>query len=83
MLPKDMFSGLATMKAMLTRFQCCLLQVLPSNGERTKMAGHESRSRRAARGSWVKGETERNWQDEEMKSLITLNEDRACLRDVT
>ena len=29
------------MKAMLTSFQCCLLKMFPSNGERTTMADGE------------------------------------------
>ena len=30
--PKHMFPTLATMKTMLTRFQCCSLKMFPNNG---------------------------------------------------
>ena len=36
-----MFPSLATMKTMLTRFQCCSLKMFPSNGKQTTMADGE------------------------------------------
>ena len=38
---KHMFPSLATMKTMLTRFQCCSLKMFPSNGKQTTMADGE------------------------------------------
>jgi hypothetical protein len=77
---KHMFPSLATMKAMLTSFQCCSLKMFPSNGERTTMADCEVKVEDPQAGHRKgKGKKERNWKDEEIELLITLYEDRACL----
>ena len=80
--PKHMFPSLATMKTMLTRFQCrsfsknCLLSVLIT----IKMADCEEikigHAQKQGKGR------ERNWKDEEIEMLIMLYEERPCLRDV-
>ena len=74
-----MFPSLATMKTMLTRFQChslCknfLLSVLTT----VKMADCEEIKVGQAQ---KKGkEREGNWKDEEIEMLITLYEERHCL----
>ena len=82
--PKHMFPSLATMKTMLTRFQCrslsknCLLSVLTpikmADCEEIK-AGHAQKKKKG------KGR-ERNWKDEEIEMLITLYEERPPLWDV-
>ena len=38
---KHMFPSLATMKTMLTKFQCCALKIFPSNGKQTTLADGE------------------------------------------
>ena len=79
LLPKHMFPSLATMKAVLTSFQCCSLKMFPSNGERTTMADGEVEIEKPQTGHRKgKRKKERNWKDEEIELLITLYEDRAC-----
>ena len=58
MLPsKHMFPSLATMKTMLTRFQCCSLKMFPSDGKQITMTGGEVEVEE-------KGKKERNWKDD-------------------
>ena len=80
--PKHMFPSLATMKTMLTRFQCrllsknCLLSVLTT----IKMADCEKIE---AGHVQKKGKgRERHWKDEEIETLITLYEEMPCFWDV-
>ena len=80
--PKYMFPSLATMKTMLTRFQCrslsknWLLSVLTT----IKMADWEEIE--AGQAQKKGNGRERNWKDEEIEMLITLYEERPCLWDV-
>ena len=68
--PKNMFSTLATMKTVLTRFQCCLLKMFPSNGETTTMADHEVEEEEPQAGHRKgKGQMERNWRDKERERV--------------
>ena len=58
-------SSLATMKTMLTRFQCCSLQMFPSNGKQTQMADGEVEVEE-------KGKKERNWKNEERERELLI-----------
>ena len=80
--PKHMFPSLATVKTMLTRFQCCslskncLLSVLTT----IKMAHCEEIE---AGHAQKKGKgRERNWKDEEIEMPIMLYAKRPCLWDM-
>ena len=78
-----MFPSLATMKPMLTSFQCCSLKVFLSSGERTiKADGDVEVEEPQASQRKGKDKTNRIRKDEEIKLLITLYEDRAFLCDI-
>ena len=55
--------------------------MIPNNGERTTMADGKVEVEEPQTGH-RKGKKGRNWKDEEIKALITLYEDKACLWDV-
>ena len=61
------FPSLATMKTMLTRFQCCSLNLFPSNGKQTMADGEVEVEEKGGKG--------RNWKGDERCSLL-------CMRDI-
>ena len=64
--PKQVFLSLATMKAMLTWFQCCSLKMFPRSGESTTMADHEVDEKEPQAGHRKgKRKKERNCKDNE------------------
>ena len=65
LLSKHRFPSLATMKTMSTRFQCCSLKMLRSNGKQRTMADGEVEVEEKRR-------KDRNWKDEETELLIAL-----------
>jgi len=78
-----MFPSLATIKTILTRFQCYSLKMFPSNGEHMSMTHCEVKVEEPqACHRKGKGKKEKNWKNEERELLIALYEDRACLWDV-
>ena len=57
--PEHMFSSLVTMKPMLTSFQCCLLKVFLSSGERTIKADGDVEVEEPQASQREKGRTKR------------------------
>ena len=71
--PQHKFPSLATMKTMLTGFQCCSLKMFVSNSESTTMADHEVEEEELQAGHRKgKGTKKRNWKDKERELLINL-----------
>ena len=68
-----MFPSLATIKKMLTRFQCCSLKMFLSKSESTTMADHEVEEEEP-QAEHRKGKIKKkwNWEDKERKLLIDL-----------
>ena len=68
---------------MLTRFQCCLIKMFPSNGKHMSMAHRKvDVEELKACNRKGKGKKEKNWKNKEKELLIVLYEDKACLWDV-
>ena len=72
------------MKKILTGFQLgSFKKRFPINGERITNANSEVEAEGSQAGHRKgKGTKDRNWKEEDTELLVTLYENRACLRDV-